>query len=607
MKVPTYRQQTAQTASTGATFFTTQANAGALSAGLRAQAQMFGAAEKVAVDYYANEQKIKRQAELNDANFELKQELQELQQQQKTRSPKEVLFDDPLGRTNSFTKQGQQKLNEILSRITDKRVRRAFQEASRDSLNTFTINVNQDARNRLIDENKASGLETGNNLIDAMVMGNPAERDIAKKKLFGDPSTGELGHYETMAADGYIKQVDAVKLERDAQIKLRDRIKQADTAILNSNVNKNVLLAGDVSLPFTQRSSAFSNLTKEIDQAVANNTITADEGQKKKMSAADDTVRAIGLSMLTKSPDATAAFLQMAEGDVDDPVLESAFTMMDAGDRIKVLNDLDTLAKKIDTERREKEEADENAAAAENKRAYRTIINVDKNNPTALEAAKRVHQELIARNFYTATERKAAEYFLGLNDKPGGTETKTTKDAIKKLRNADLRNEVTLELVASLANELSVSDFDKYSKLAVTEASDGLKRAKELISSNLKYNEFKDSTNALGDAADMMFAQSTEELLTWLETDGVGSNYNEIVAKAREINADNAAEYKVLMKDALIQFLRGQKNTLFPELPIDEENPIQAARAYLATQPQDIVVDGVVRNLQAYEKTLRGN
>ena len=607
MKVPTYRQQTAQTASTGASFFTTQANAGALSAGLRAQAQMFGAAEKAAVDYYANEQKIKRQAELNDANFELKQELQELQQQQKTRSPKEVLYDDPLGRTTSFTKQGQQKLNEILSRITDKRVRRAFQEASRNSLNTFTINVNQDARNRLIDENKASGLETGNNLIDAMVMGNPAERDIAKKKLFGDPSTGELGHYETMAADGYIKQVDAVKLERDAQIKLRDRIKQADTAILNSNVNKNVLLAGDVSLPFTQRKDAFSNLTKEIDQAVANNTITADEGQKKKMSAADDTVRAIGLSMLTRSPDATAAFLQMAEGNVDDPVLESAFTMMDAGDRIKVLNDLDTLAKKIDTERREKEEADENAAAADNKRAYRTIINVDKNNSTALEAAKRVHKELIARNFYTATERKAAEYFLGLNDKPGGTETKTTKDAIKKLRNADLRNEVTLELVASLANELSVSDFDKYSKLAVTEASEGLKRAKDLISSNLKYNEFKDSTNALGDAADMMFAQSTEELLTWLETDGVGSNYNEIVAKAREINADNAAEYKVLMKDALIQFLRGQKNTLFPELPIDEENPIQAARAYLATQPQDIVVDGVVRNLQAYEKTLRGN
>lgn len=607
MRVPTYRQQTARTASTGATFFTTQANAGALSAGLRAQAEMFGAAEKVAVDYYANEQKIKRQAELNDANFELKQELQELQQQQKTRSPKEVLFDDPLGRTTSFTKQGQQKLNEILSKITDKRVRRAFQEASRDSLNTFTINVNQDARNRLIDQNKASGLETGNNLIDAMVMGNPAERDIARKKLFGDPETGTLGHYETMAADGYIKQVDAVKLGRDAQIKLRDRIKQADTAILNSNVNKNVLLAGDVSLPFTERNSAFSNLTKEIDQAVANNTITADEGQKKKMSAADDTVRAIGLSMLTKSPDATAAFLQMAEGDVDDPVLESAFTMMDAGDRIKVLNDLDTLAKKIDTERREKEEADENAAAAENKLAYRTIINVDKNNPTALEAAKRVHQQLIARNFYTATERKAAEYFLGLNDKPGGTETKTTKDAIKTLRNADLRNEVTLDLVVSLANELSVSDFDKYSKLAVTEASDGLKRAKDLISANLKYNEFKDSTNALGDAADMMFAQSTEELLTWLETDGVGSNYNEIVAKAREINADNAAEYKVLMKDALIQFLRGQKNTLFPELPIDEENPIQAARAYLATQPQDIVVDGVVRNLQAYEKTLRGN
>ena len=606
MKVPTYRQQTARTASTGATFFTTQANAGALSAGLRAQAQMFGAAEKVAVDYYANEQKIKRQAELNDANFELKQELQELQQQQKTRSPKEVLFDDPLGRTTSFTKQGQQKLNEILSKITDKRVRRAFQEASRDSLNTFTINVNQDARNRLIDQNKASGLETGNNLIDAMVMGNPAEREIAKKKLFGDPSTGELGHYETMAADGYIKQVDAVKLERDAQIKLRDRIKQADTAILNSNVNKNVLLAGDVSLPFTQRNSAFSNLTKEIDQAVANNTITADEGQKKKMSAADDTVRAIGLSMLTKSPDATAAFLQMAEGDVDDPVLESAFTMMDAGDRIKVLNDLDTLAKKIDTERREKEEADENAATAENKLNYKTIINVDKTNAADLNTAKRLHKELIDRNFYTPTERKAAEYFLGLNDKPGGTETKTTKNAIKILRNADLRNEVTLDLVVSLANELSVSDFDKYSKLAVTEATEGFKRAKDLIAANLKYNEFKDSTNALGNAADRMFAQSTEELITWLETDGVGSNYNQIVAKAREINADNAVEYKELMSEAITSYLQGQ-SVLMPGLPQNIEEAKIFLQQKLVANPSDMVAVGITQTIRDYEKTLRGN
>ena len=64
MKVPTYRQQTARTEKTGATMFSVQANPGALSAGLRATADFVKSAEKIAVDYYANEQKIKRKSDL---------------------------------------------------------------------------------------------------------------------------------------------------------------------------------------------------------------------------------------------------------------------------------------------------------------------------------------------------------------------------------------------------------------------------------------------------------------------------------------------------------------------------------------------------------------
>ena len=75
--------------------FSVQANPGAMSAGLRAVGDLFSSAEKIAVDYYANEQKIKRQSELDDAEFELKQELQQLEQQQTTRTPNDVLYDQP--------------------------------------------------------------------------------------------------------------------------------------------------------------------------------------------------------------------------------------------------------------------------------------------------------------------------------------------------------------------------------------------------------------------------------------------------------------------------------------------------------------------------------
>ena len=140
----------------------------------------------------------------------------------------------------------------------------------------------------------------------------------------------------------------------------------------------------------------------------------------------------------------------------------------------------------------------------------------------------------------------------------------------------------------------------------MTEATEGFKRAKDLIAANLKYNEFKDSTNALGNAADRMFAQSTEELITWLETDGVGSNYNEIVAKAREINADNAVEYKELMSEAITSYLQGQ-SVLMPGLPQNIEEAKIFLQQKLVANPSDMVAVGITQTIRDYEKTLRGN
>jgi hypothetical protein len=608
MKVPTYRQQTAVTEKTGATMFSVQANPGALSAGLRATADFVKSAEKIAVDYYANEQKIKRQSELNDAEFELKQELQRLEQEQTTRKPNEVLFDGyhppTMQATQSFASQGQAEINRILNGITDKRVRRAFQESARDSLNTFTINVNQGARNRLIDQNKANGFRIADELMDDIVMGGPSQSKIANQKLFGDPQNGIIGHYEQMALDGYIKDSEAVKLSRAAFVSVRERAQKADAAILESNINKRVNIAGDVRNSSVQeRNRAYNDLVADINKAVASNTITADEGEKKKRAAADDTVRQTFLGLMTAASSAEAVVLQIAQGDIKDPVMKSLIGQMDAGDQVKLISDMFTLGNKIDTERREKEEADEEAAEEENKKNFQTIINVDPTDAEAMTAAKALHKELLADDFYTYVQRTAAEKRLGIQKTSTGTDIKTTKNAVKILRTADLNNTLTLDLVNGLINELSRADYDKYLNLVISEQREGITQAKTLIAADLNYNELKDTTNALGEAADALYAQSEKELTNWLETEGKGASYDEIIAKSRQILQSNNEKIKKRMNRALASYLSSQSRNL-PGLPMDIEGAKVFLYDLLKTNPGNRLAVAVVNQIEAIEEVI---
>ena len=611
MKVPTYRQQTAVTEKTGATMFSVQANPGAMSAGLRAVGDLFAQAEKTAVNYYAEEQKIKRQSELNDAEFELKQELQRLEQELTTRKPNEVLFDGynppTMQATQSFASQGQAEINRILNGITDKRVRRAFQESARDSLNTFTINVNQGARNRLIDQNKANGFRIADELMDDIVMGGPSQSKIANQKLFGDPQNGIIGHYEQMALDGYIKDSEAVKLSRAAFVSVRDRAQKADAAILESNINKRVNIAGDVRNNSVQeRNRAYTDLVADINKAVASNTITADEGEKKKRAAADDTVRQTFLGLMTAASSAEAVVLQIAQGDIKDPVMKSVINQMDAGDQVKLIGDMFTLGNKIDTERREKEEAEEEAADEQNKKNFQTIINVDTADAEAMTAAKALHKDLLKDDFYTDAERTAAEKRLGIQKTTTGTDVKTTKEALRALSKADNDNTLTLTLVDTFADKLSTADYNAFSKRAITEGKEGRTAAKNLIGSKLRYNEFKDTTNALGEAANTMFQQSMFELETWLTTagEGAGATYQATVKKAREIIAGNDAEYKQMMREALTSYILGQQRTM-PGLPSDIEGAKVFLQQRLQSDPQNPLTLGVVQTIKSYEKLLR--
>ena len=105
----------------------------------------------------------------------------------------------------------------------------------------------------------------------------------------------------------------------------------------------------------------------------------------------------------------------------------------------------------------------------------------------------------------------------------------------------------------------------------------------------------------------MMFQQSMFALDDWLNTPkanggGQGASYQEIVAKARDINKDNEAEYQRMMKEAFISYLQGSQ-TLVPNLPVDLDNPVASAKEWLATQNQsDPIIRGITQTIQSYVK-----
>ena len=195
-------------------------------------------------------------------------------------------------------------------------------------------------------------------------------------------------------------------------------------------------------------------------------------------------MRAIGLGLMTSSSDATGTALAIFSGNVEmDPILSDMLGAMDPGDKTKVMNDFFTIATKIDTERREQESRKEKADQA-NVDMFDAIINVDTTNENSMALAMDMHKQLLQRNWYNATQRKAAETILGLK-KPteSGTKVETSQEAVKILNRADNDNILTLDLVEKYAGQLSTTDYNAFFKRAIAEGKDGRTAGKGLISS----------------------------------------------------------------------------------------------------------------------------
>lgn len=393
------------------------------------------------------------------------------------------------------------------------------------------------------------------------------------------------------------------------------RIVEADRGNLDNDIEKKVKQISDTNTDLEKRAMLFGQVFNTTNGIIAKGKQAGTIDDKGFMTRVDQAteqiVRGVALSLFKSSDDATSVALQILNGESTDTVLNTALSQMDADDKQKVVDSLFTTAEKIDTERREQEEADDLAADANNLKMYKEIINTDMDDAEEVRDSKAKFKTLLENNWFTKTQRTAAEAVLGINKKRSNEDEpiETTRRATKILGLAKLNNTFSAELIDSLSGELDDTDYKQALNDLEQEQREGMQAARSLIATATRYNEFKDSNNALGTASDLMYQESLLELQTWMNTPkdqngGQGASYQQVFKKALDINKKNAEEFKKLMKDALITYITqtqglGEK---YSTLPVDLDNPAQAALDWAATQEQTLEITSLIQVIRSYNK-----
>ena len=161
--------------------------------------------------WFESELKLKRSTELNKAESLFKSTLADAKLNSLNRDPLEVMEGSQTRK--SFEEEMRDKMSQAANQIGDSVVRRRFMSRANDDLLATKISVFQSARNRQVDDAKATAATLVEQYVTDVTSGNSAEKNAATIQLFGDKNTGAVGIFETMAEGGLIPSTTIARLK----------------------------------------------------------------------------------------------------------------------------------------------------------------------------------------------------------------------------------------------------------------------------------------------------------------------------------------------------------------------------------------------------------
>lgn len=223
MKVPTYTAQSDVTNRTGQTPLRVQANVGAATQAISAQADLFQQAQRTSMQFLEQETKLQRATELAALENNFAARLQEANL---------AAMDDqnPTSMMTNWNERVKRTLNDLGRDIDDPVVRRRFIASASNDILAGRLNIMKQARANRIDQSKATYLKKIDTLKKLAYNGNSVERMKAMRELYGSPGvdTGDaafrspavVGVFQQMENLGLLSAAGRVELEMSTRVEM---------------------------------------------------------------------------------------------------------------------------------------------------------------------------------------------------------------------------------------------------------------------------------------------------------------------------------------------------------------------------------------------------
>ena len=223
MKVPTYTAQSDVTNRTGQTPLRVQANVGAATQAISAQADLFQQAQRTSMQFLEQETKLQRATELAALENNFAARLQEA-------NLAAMDNQNPTSMMTNWNESVKRTLNDLGRDIDDPVVRRRFIASASNDILAGRLNIMKQARANRIDQSKATYLKKIDTLKKLAYNGNSVERMKAMRELYGSPGvdTGDaafrspavVGVFQQMENLGLLSAAGRVELEMDTRVEM---------------------------------------------------------------------------------------------------------------------------------------------------------------------------------------------------------------------------------------------------------------------------------------------------------------------------------------------------------------------------------------------------
>lgn len=257
-------------------------------------------------------------------------------------------------------------------------------------------------------------------------------------------------------------------------------------------------------------------------------------------------------SLMNNASDARDVFMELAEGNLKDPILNLALEKLPIEKRNSILASAKKKAMEIEDFKTKIQKEEDALIDKEGKEFYKKMINID-----SYEEAKSRFDLLKEMNFFdTPTKLETALKFI--NKKKGGSDENWTwrtaeegsvPSTIKDLARMDLYDNLSMFYVESVADELTQTDYTHYMRLVATERNDGITRAKLGFKNAIGYEEEMDVDDRLGKVVQATYFRAVDDIIEYVEQNPEAT-FRDVLAERDGIIEKTTQVYKAELERA---------------------------------------------------------